>query len=67
MQWGSHIVFVVDKKGNNGNFFTGTEQECKLVKFGIELAGGKANLVKPEVKTVEEPNGELRLNNRVKA
>jgi hypothetical protein len=64
MKWGEYIVFVLDVKGQHGNFFTGTKKECELVNVGIELAGGRAGMVKPKINVVV-PKGELKVNNRV--
>ena len=65
MKWGEYVVFVLDVKDQHGNFYTGTKEECELVKIGIELAGGRTVMVKPEVNTVV-PKGELKVNNRLK-
>ena len=57
MNYGSHIASIVGEDGNQGDFFTGTESECRLWAAGVE-AGRRAasfkevRIVKPEIVTI---------------
>ena len=54
MQYGEYIVHVVKEDGTNGDFFTGSQAQCCLVKFGIEMCGRLSRMEKLEVVTVNE-------------
>lgn len=48
MKWGEYTVFIKEPSGMTGNFFSGTLADCKLVEFGMKLAGKETEIIKAE-------------------